>query len=72
MFGLFFSDAPVRNWDTARQADTQRFGAFHAAMLERGVYLAPSQFEAGFISTAHGEAEIDATIAAATDAFAGL
>ena len=65
MFGLFFSDAPVRDWDTASLADTQRFAAFHAAMLERGVYLAPSQFEAGFISTAHGHAEIDATVEAA-------
>ena len=65
MFGLFFSDVPVTSWDTAKLADTNRFAAFHRAMLERGVYLAPSQFEAGFISTAHGDAEIDATIAAA-------
>jgi glutamate-1-semialdehyde 2,1-aminomutase len=72
MFGLFFSDVPVRDWDTAKQADTARFAAFHAAMLERGVYLAPSQFEAGFLSTAHGDAEIDATIEAARDALAGL
>ncbi len=72
MFGLFLSDAPVRDWDTAKQADTKRFASFHAAMLERGVYLAPSQFEAGFISTAHGDEEIDATIDAATAALAGL
>ena len=72
MFGLFFSDAPVRDWDSAKQADTSRFAAFHAAMLDRGVYLAPSQFEAGFVSTAHGDAEIDATIDAAADALAGL
>jgi glutamate-1-semialdehyde 2,1-aminomutase len=65
MFGLFFSDAPVTGWDTAKAADTGRFAAFHAAMLERGVYLAPSQFEAGFLSTAHGDEEIDATIDAA-------
>jgi glutamate-1-semialdehyde 2,1-aminomutase len=68
MFGLFFSDAPVTSWETARHSDTSRFAAFHRAMLERGVYLAPSQFEAGFLSTAHGEAEIEATIAAARDA----
>jgi len=65
MFGLFFSDVPVTNWDTARGADTKRFASFHAAMLERGVYLAPSQFEAGFLSTVHGDTEIDATIEAA-------
>jgi glutamate-1-semialdehyde 2,1-aminomutase len=65
MFGLFFSDGPVTSWETARNADTTRFAAFHRAMLERGVYLAPSQFEAGFLSTAHGDAEVDVTIAAA-------
>jgi glutamate-1-semialdehyde 2,1-aminomutase len=67
MFGLFFADAPVTDWDTAKAADTARFAAFHAAMLDRGIYLAPSQFEAGFLSTAHGDAEIDATIEAARD-----
>ena len=67
MFGMFFSDVPVTSWDTARWADTNRFAAFHAAMLERGIYFAPSQFEAGFLSTAHGDAEIDATIDAAHD-----
>ena len=49
---------------------SRRFGDFHRAMLDRGVYLAPSQFEAGFLSTAHGDAEIDATVAAATEALA--
>jgi glutamate-1-semialdehyde 2,1-aminomutase len=68
MFGLFFSDVPVTSWRTARSADTDRFAAFHRALLERGVYLAPSQFEAGFVSTAHGDAEVDATIAAAEEA----
>jgi glutamate-1-semialdehyde 2,1-aminomutase len=68
MFGLFFADERVTGWDTARTADTQRFGAFHREMLERGIYLAPSQFEAGFVSTAHGDAEIDATVAAAEEA----
>ena len=72
MFGLFFADAPVTNWEKAKAADTARFASFHAAMLERGVYLAPSQFEAGFISTEHGDSEIDATIAAARAAFAAL
>jgi glutamate-1-semialdehyde 2,1-aminomutase len=70
MFGVFFADEPVTSWDTARTADTRRFAAFHRAMLDRGVYLAPSQFEAGFLSTAHGGPEIDATVAAATEALA--
>jgi glutamate-1-semialdehyde 2,1-aminomutase len=72
MFGLFFADVPVTAWDAARAADTQRFGAFHRGMLDRGIYLAPSQFEAGFVSTAHGDAEIDATIAAAGEVSAGI
>ncbi len=72
MFGLFFTEGPVRSWGDAKHADTERFAAFHRAMLERGVYLAPSQFEAAFLSTAHGDAEIDATIAAAGEAFASL
>jgi glutamate-1-semialdehyde 2,1-aminomutase len=70
MFGLFFTDAPVHDWEDARRADTARFATFHRGMLERGVYLAPSQFEAAFLSTAHGDHEIDATIAAAREAFA--
>jgi glutamate-1-semialdehyde 2,1-aminomutase len=72
MFGLFFADGHVTAWDTARAADTQRFGAFHRGMLDRGIYLAPSQFEAGFVSTAHGDAEVDATIAAAGEVSAGI
>jgi glutamate-1-semialdehyde 2,1-aminomutase len=72
MFGLFFSDRPVRGWDEARTADTERFAAFHRALLAKGVYLAPSQFEAGFVSTAHGNREIDATVDAAREALAGL
>jgi glutamate-1-semialdehyde 2,1-aminomutase len=67
MFGLFFSPTPVTSWDTTKGADTSRFASFHQGMLERGVYLAPSQFEAGFLSTAHGDAEIDATVDAASD-----
>jgi glutamate-1-semialdehyde 2,1-aminomutase len=72
MFGLFFTDAPVTTWEEAKRADTGRFAAFHRALLERGVYLAPSQFEAGFLSSAHGEEEIEATLAAAREAFAAL
>jgi glutamate-1-semialdehyde 2,1-aminomutase len=72
MFGGFFADAPVTDWETAKVADTQRFAAFHRAMLDRGVYLAPSQFEAGFVSTAHGDTEIDATLAAAEESLAAI
>ncbi|MGH3111111.1 MAG: glutamate-1-semialdehyde 2,1-aminomutase, partial [Gaiellaceae bacterium] len=71
MLGFFFTESPIRSWADAKvHADTERFAAFHRAMLERGVYLPPSQFEAWFLSCAHGEAEIDATIAAAREAFA--
>jgi glutamate-1-semialdehyde 2,1-aminomutase len=70
MVGFFFTETAIHDWDTARRADTERFAAFHGAMLERGVYLPPSQFEAWFLSTAHGDAEIDATIEAAKEAFA--
>jgi len=72
MFGLFFADRPVRSWDDARTADVERFASFHRAMLESGVYLAPSQFEAGFVSTAHSGEEIDATVEAARQTLADL
>jgi glutamate-1-semialdehyde 2,1-aminomutase len=72
MAGFFFADAPIRGWEDARLADTSRFASFHGAMLERGVYLPPSQFEAWFLSSVHGDAEIDATVSAAADAFASL
>jgi glutamate-1-semialdehyde 2,1-aminomutase len=69
MFTTFFTDQPVTNWATAKRCDTQKFGQFFRAILEHGVYLAPSQFEAGFMSLAHGEAEINATIEAARKTF---
>jgi len=69
MFGFFFQKGPVTCFEEAKNSDTAKFGRFHRAMLERGVYLAPSQFEAGFTSLAHTEADIDATIAAAKEAF---
>ncbi len=69
MFTLFFCERPVIDWETARQADTARYAHFFNALLEEGVYLAPSQFEAGFLSTAHGEAEIELTLQAARRAF---
>jgi glutamate-1-semialdehyde 2,1-aminomutase len=72
MLGLFFSEAQVTDWDTAKSADTERFAAFHRAMLDRRVYLPPSQFEAWFLSSAHGDAELDATIDAARESFASV
>jgi glutamate-1-semialdehyde 2,1-aminomutase len=72
MFTTFFTEGPVIDWTSAKASDTKRFAGFFTAMLENGVYLAPSQFEAGFMSLAHGEAEIDATIAAAEKAFGSI
>jgi glutamate-1-semialdehyde 2,1-aminomutase len=69
MFGFFFTDQPVTDWDSASQADTQRFATYFQQMLENGVYVAPSQYEAGFLSTMHGDREIEATITAAERAF---
>ena len=64
MWTLFFADSPVFDYASAKRADTKRFGRFHRALLERGVYLPPSQFEAGFVSSQHGPAELEATAAA--------
>lgn len=72
MQGLFFTETPVTNYATAKLCDTERFGKFFHAMLENGVYIAPSQFEGGFISTMHGDEEIGRTIEAAEKAFASL
>jgi glutamate-1-semialdehyde 2,1-aminomutase len=72
MFGLYFREGPVETFEDAKASDTARFNRFFHAMLERGVYLAPSAFEAGFMSSAHGEAEIALTLAAAREAFAIL
>jgi glutamate-1-semialdehyde 2,1-aminomutase len=65
MFCGYFTSAPVHNLADATLADRERFKKFFHAMLDAGVYLAPSQFEAGFISTAHGEADIEQTVQAA-------
>lgn len=72
MFGMFFSDSPITNWTNTAQLDPKQFSRFFNGMLENGVYVAPSQFEAGFVSTAHGRAEIDTTIAAARRVFANM
>jgi len=68
MFTTFFSAQPITDWATARQADTSRYAAFFRAMLAAGIYLAPSQFEAGFLSAVHGASELDATLRAAEQA----
>ncbi|MEO1146176.1 MAG: glutamate-1-semialdehyde 2,1-aminomutase [Cyanobacteria bacterium J06638_22] len=65
MFGFFFNEGPVHNYEDAKKSDLQKFARFHRGMLEQGVYLAPSQFEAGFTSLAHTDADIDRTLEAA-------
>ncbi|NCQ97831.1 MAG: glutamate-1-semialdehyde 2,1-aminomutase [Microcystis aeruginosa L211-101] len=72
MFGMFFTGNPVHNYEGAKKADVAKFGRFHRGMLERGVYLAPSQFEAGFTSLAHTEADIERTLAAAKEVLESL
>ncbi|HET8819225.1 MAG TPA: glutamate-1-semialdehyde 2,1-aminomutase [Xanthomonadaceae bacterium] len=72
MFGLFFSDKPVDTFAGAVACDTAAFNRFFHAMLSRGVFLAPSAFEAGFMSSAHGPAELDLTLEAARAAFADV
>jgi glutamate-1-semialdehyde 2,1-aminomutase len=69
MAGFFFTDAPVANYDDAKTADVGMFARFFSALLERGVYFAPSAFESLFLSTAHSDEDIERTIAAAADAF---
>jgi glutamate-1-semialdehyde 2,1-aminomutase len=72
MFTFFFTDGPVTDYESAKRSDTARFGRFFRGMLERGVYLAPSQFEAAFVSAAHSEEDIRKTIAAAREALEGV
>jgi glutamate-1-semialdehyde 2,1-aminomutase len=69
MFTFFFSPGPVTDWESAKKCDTARFGKFFHYLLERGVYTAPSQFEAGFVSAAHSEEDIRATVKAAREFF---
>ncbi|NEO64152.1 MAG: glutamate-1-semialdehyde 2,1-aminomutase, partial [Moorea sp. SIO4G2] len=72
MFGMFFTGVPVHNFDDAKTCDLSKFTSFHRGMLERGIYLAPSQFEAGFTSLAHTEDDIDRTLAAAKEVISGI
>ena len=69
MFGYFFTEHAVKNYDDALKSDTKLFAKFHQAMLKRGIYLAPSQFETGFICDAMSEADIDLAVNAAKEAF---
>ena len=69
MFTWFFTDQPVTDWDSAKLADTGKFAAFHRSMLEQGIYLPPSQFEAAFVSAAHTDEDIRRTREAAGRAF---
>jgi len=72
MFTNFFSKVPPKNWSTVAQGDKVRYGQFFRAMLENGIYLAPSAFEAGFMSTVHTDDDVQATVAAAEKAFKSL
>ncbi len=68
MITLFFSTGPIRTWADARECDTKAFGRWHGRMIDQGVYWPPAQFEAAFVSAAHGEGDIDETVRAAEKA----
>lgn len=72
MFGMFFMPGPVHNYEDAKQSDLSKFSNFHRGMLEHGVYLAPSQFEAGFTSLAHTDEDIDRTLEVAKAVLSSL
>jgi glutamate-1-semialdehyde 2,1-aminomutase len=70
MFTWFFSPGPVVDWESAAKSETEAFGRFFRVLLENGIYLPPSQFEAAFLSAAHTEKDVEQTIAAARHALA--
>jgi glutamate-1-semialdehyde 2,1-aminomutase len=72
MFTWFFNPGPVTDWDSASKSNTEEFGKFFRGMLDNGVYLPPSQYEAAFLGAAHTEEDVQRTIAAAKQAFAGM
>jgi len=72
MFGFYLCEGPVRNFEEAKSADTERFSKLHRLMLQKGVYLAPSAFEAGFTSLAHSEDDINSTIKAFQESFSEI
>ncbi|MGZ8783720.1 MAG: aspartate aminotransferase family protein, partial [Gaiellaceae bacterium] len=67
MATFFFADRPIRNFEDAKTSDTERYGALFRHLLERGIYIAPSQFECLFVSLAHSDEDIDRTIEAVGD-----
>jgi len=69
---LFFATEPVRDYVGAKRSDTKRYARFFREMLDRGIFLAPSQFEATFVSTAHTTEDIDRTVAAARDSLKAM
>jgi glutamate-1-semialdehyde 2,1-aminomutase len=70
MFTWFFTPGPVTDWDSASKSNTEAFGKFFRSMLDSGVYLPPSQYEAAFLGATHSEEDVQRTIAAAKRAFA--
>ena len=72
MFGFYLCEGPVRNFEEAKSSDTELFSKIHRLMLQKGVYLAPSAFEAGFTSLAHSEDDINATIKAFQEIFSEI
>ncbi|MFN3466463.1 MAG: aminotransferase class III-fold pyridoxal phosphate-dependent enzyme, partial [Candidatus Brocadiales bacterium] len=72
MLCTFFTGKRVTDWGSAETSDTKLYAAYFRGMLERGVYLAPSQFEAAFVSTAHGEEDVEATIKASSEVMRNL
>jgi glutamate-1-semialdehyde 2,1-aminomutase len=72
MFTWFFTAGPVTDWDSASKSDTAAFARFFRAMLDNGIYLPPSQYEAAFLSAAHSEEDVRQTVAAAKQGFAAV
>jgi glutamate-1-semialdehyde 2,1-aminomutase len=72
MFTWFFTMGPVTDWESASKSNTEAFGKFFRAMLDSGIYLPPSQYEAAFLSTTHTEEDVQRTIEAAKPAFAAV
>lgn len=72
MFGFYLCEGPVRNFQEAKQTNAELFGKLHRAMLEKGIYLAPSAFEAGFTSLAHSNDDIETTIKAFEASFSEI
>ena len=72
LVGFFLTEGPIRDLPSAKRSDTALYARFFHAMLDRGIYLAPSQFESGFLSTAHTDADVDRTLAAADEALGEL